>query len=237
MKLVTCALLGVLLSGCSLLETATSDRPNTTQRNAMGDIFGSIGAFIGAVNDPAAVDDGDLADIHATEPYRALLDPNNEGVAASARRAPGRSLVTPGCAAAADGVATWDCDFSAEVGGVTTDCHATGSGQDNGDGTYSGESLQTCPGLMVNVTATNLMFDEVAGAGGGRLFVELGTDALAGWADVTLTSVTFCTEEATPAPNGGTMEVDGQGALDNLPFDPITLEFKGDPECGIVLIQ
>lgn len=200
--------------------------------SALGDTLGAIGAFAAIVNDPATADEGDLADVHQTEPYRIVLDPD----AAAARRSADRGQRLGPCASKTGQSATWNCPLM--VNG--TSCTAAGNGTRNGDGTYSGMSTQTCPGgLTVQVNAMNVVFDETAGRGGGSITVRV---ALAGasiqdWAVMTITDLGFCLNESPPKPNAGRIEVDGRGRLDGLPFDPVKIRFSGDPVCGTALLD
>jgi hypothetical protein len=215
------------LAGCNLLEAANAERPNETQARALGDITGSMVAFAAVVDAPTEASDGDFADMHATAPYASILDPDG---AAAARRT--RAPLTDGCVTGEAGAAAWDCEIA--IDGEA--CTVVGSGEKSAAGTYSGSSTQTCGDVVVSLAATDLVFDEVSGSGGGHLEIELGAP-LAGYADVVLDGITFCTGEDRVLPDGGSITIDGLGALDGLPFDPLTLSFHDDPACGDTRIE
>jgi hypothetical protein len=223
-----CLLLVPFIGACSLIDAATSERPNSRQSTALGDIFVSIGSFVAVADDPAAADTGDLADMHAIGAYQIILDPDN---APAARVSTDRQPLD-GCTTKEGNSASWNCPFT--VNGA--DCTAVGSGTRTGE-TVSGSSTMTCGPLAVTVTATGVQFDEAAGSGSGELTVAVANPALAGWASVSIQSLGFCTGEANVLPNTGKVTVDGEGPLDGLPFDPLTLKFQSDPVCGTALIE
>ena len=224
-KLANLFPLVVALAGCDLINAATADHPSTKQTNSLGDVFGSIGAFVAVVKDPASATASDLADMHSTAPYRALLDP--DGPAARQARDADAPLDAR-CFTVAGSSATWDCSYP--VKGVP--CTAKGNGTfDRAAGTASGTSTQTCEGSpAITVTATKVAFDEKLGKGSGTFDVT-------GFAHVTVDSIGFCTNEATPKPNTGSVTVDGLGPLEGLPFDPIKISFSDVPECGAPTIE
>ena len=213
----------IALAGCDLIDAATADHPSSKQSSSLGDVFGSIGAFVSVVQDPANASTGDLADMHATAPYRELLDPD-----AAARRTRNSAPLDSACYTSSNSSATWDCSFI--INGVS--CTAKGNGTfDEAAGTASGTSRQTCnDGTDVTVTATKVAFDEKLGKGSGTFDVT-------GFAHVTVDSIGFCTNEATPKPNTGSVTVDGLGPLQGLPFDPIKISFSDVPECGVATIE
>jgi hypothetical protein len=226
---LACLVLVPFVGACSLIDAATSERPDSRQSAALGDIFVSIGAFVTVADDPAAADTGDLVDLHATAAYQQILDP--DGAPAARAIAPPR-LPLDGCTTKEGNSASWDCGFTLDGQA----CNAIGSGSRTGD-TVSGSSTLTCGALAVTVTATNVQFDEAAGRGSGELTVAVANPALAGWASVSIQGLGFCTGEANVLPNTGRVVVDGEGPLDGLPFDPLTLKFQDDPVCGTTLIE
>ena len=224
-------ILGLLLplTACNWIDAATAERPSSTQLDAVGDVFVSVGAFAAVVDVPAAADLGDLADIHAISAYPIALDP--EG--AAARRAEPEHRSLEGCVETGENSASWSCGYV--LAGV--DCLAEGSGTRAADGTVSGSSTQTCGATSVTVTATDIIFDEASGRGGGTLSVDVANPTLAGFATLTIDSLGFCSDAADPLPNAGRVTLDGEGALDGLPFDPLTLEFSSTPVCGAATIE
>ncbi|MEO8700103.1 MAG: hypothetical protein ABI867_08670 [Kofleriaceae bacterium] len=228
MNRLACLLLVPCLGACSLIDAATSERPDGRQSEALGDIFVSIGSFVAVADDPAAADTGDLADMHAITAYQLILDPDGAPAArASVTRQP-----LDGCTTKEANSASWNCSFTLNG----EDCTAVGSGTRTGE-TVSGSSTMTCGALAVTVTAADVQFDEAAGSGSGDLTVAVANPALAGWATVSIQSLGFCTGEANVLPNTGRVVVDGEGPLDGLPFDPLTLKFQDDPACGTALIE
>jgi hypothetical protein len=214
-----------LLSGCDWIDAATAERPSTEQSEAVGDMFVSVGAFATVVADPVAADTGDLADMHAITAYRTALDPQGSARVAESER---RSL--DGCVETTEDTATWSCGYV--VGGV--DCLAEGSGTRAPDGSVSGSSTQTCGATSITVTATGIVFDEVGGRGSGLINVDVGEASLA---TLAIDGLGFCTDQADPLPNAGRVIIDGEGELDGLPFDPLTLGFSDTPACGAITIE
>jgi hypothetical protein len=224
--------LGLVLmcvTGCNWIDAATAERPSSTQLDAVGDVFVSVGAFAAVVDDPASADLGDLADMHAIAGYQTALDPDG----AAARRAEPERRSLEGCVETGESSASWSCGYV--LAGI--ECLAEGSGTLSADGTVSGSSTQTCGTTSVTVTATNVIFDEVSGRGGGTLAVDVANPTLAGYATLTIDSLGFCSEAADPLPNAGRVTIDGEGALDGLPFDPLTLAFSSTPVCGAATIE
>jgi hypothetical protein len=215
-----------LLAGCEWIDAATAERPSSDQSGAVGDIFVSVGAFASVVADPVAADTGDLADIHAIAPYRTALDPGD----ASARRVQPERRSLDGCVETTENSATWSCGFA--LGGV--ECLAEGSGSRAADGTVSGSSTQTCGADRVTVTATSVIFDEASGRGSGLINVDVGD---ASYATLTIDGLGFCLDQADVLPNAGRVIIDGEGELDGLPFDPLTLAFSDTPACGAITIE
>lgn len=224
----------LVLGGCGLLDAATSDKPNSRQVEGIGDAFVAMAAFGTVIDDPAGADTGDLADMHATEPYKQILDPDNT-VAVEARTVTDRRPLTD-CTTHDGNSASWNCSLTFNG----NECNATGSGTKNGDGSYSGSSTISCTtaGLpTIRVSAANAIYDEEAGMGGGTLTVEVGHPNFGGWATFAVNGVELCTEDASPKPKAGTLVIDGQGPLDGLPFDTLTIEASDDPVCGTLLIR
>ena len=252
--IVTSLLFPIAALGCDYIDAASSDRPNGTQRTAMANIVEGIGGFVSVVGDPQNASDDNFADMHRTAPLGKILDPDAPEIAARIGDADQRVSPTD-CITTSGSEVSWECDFISPVGM----CTATGSGTANANGTYSGSSAQCCPALPrdeagvltascadaggseVILTATNLVFDEVGGTGGGSLHVAVQNHvtggALADLATVTLDGVGFCTDEPTVAPNSGTLTVDGLGVLEGTAFDPLTIKFTDTPECGVALIE
>jgi hypothetical protein len=222
-------LLLALLTGCEWIDAATAERPSSTQLDAVGDVFVSVGAFAVVVDDPASADLGDLADMHAIDPYRRALDPDQ--TVPRLGEPERRSL--EGCVTQGENTASWSCGYA--LNGV--ECLAEGSGTRAADGSVSGSSTQTCNNVRVTVTATKVIFDEAAGRGGGTISVDVENPTLAGWATLTIDALGFCTDEASPLPNTGRVTIDGQGSLDGLPFDPLTLAFSSTPACGAATLE
>jgi hypothetical protein len=228
-RFVFASLACCLITGCDWINAGLADHPSGAQADALGDVFTSIGAFVKVAADPASASTDDLADLHATDPYRRVLDPTT-----TARRGDRVATALGACVTIEGSTASWNCPL--QVG--ARPCIAAGSGGEASDGTISGTSTLTCEGTAtaITVTASNIVFDKVLGKGGGKLTVTT-SDPSPGLATVDIDGLGFCTEQAKPAPNTGTVTIDGQGPLEGLPFDPLTLSFSDVPECGVASIE
>jgi hypothetical protein len=221
----------VALGGCSLLDAATAEKPNSDQLEGMGNAFVAAGTFGAMIDDPASVSNNDLAEMHLADPYKQALDP--DGTRDVTLRTANDDTNVADCVTSdpETDTASWNCPLT--FMGVS--CTAVGSGSKIADMSYSGTSTLDCEGLFEMVlTAGGVFYNEESGSGGGSLTVNAnGVDV----ARMTIENVTLCTDQDPPKPNGGRVTIDGLGPYEALPFDPLKVKFQGDPVCGTALIE
>ena len=221
------------LGGCSLLDKATADRPNSTQAHAVGDVFDNMATVGGVMADPAGSNDTDMGEMFQTQAYYDLLDP----AGTAARRARSGGSFDPTCVDTTGSIAAWDCDV-AYAGGT---CNVSGSGAESPANHYAGTATLDAAGegspCIFPITLTgafDLDVEEGVGGSGAGTFNIAQTGEQAFGFDVTLDGIHFC---ANGAPDAGTLTVDGTGAADGLPFDPISILFSSESgECGVMEI-
>jgi hypothetical protein len=228
---VSASLVALVASGgCSLLDAATEEKPNSTQMEGMGNAFVAAATFGAMIDDPASVSTSDLAEMHLADPYKQALDPDDTRDVALRTAGGGASVTDCVTSDPATNTASWNCPLTF----LGASCTAVGSGSKTGT-SYSGSSTLSCDGLFEMVaTASGVFYDEAGGRGGGSLTINAnGVDV----ARMTIADVTLCTDQSTPKPNGGTVTIDGLGPYAALPFDPLTVRFQDQPVCGTALIE
>jgi hypothetical protein len=214
------------LTGCQLWDLATQDRPNTVQKEAIGDIFAHVGTVGSVVGDPDAADDEDLRDSFEIAPYVLLIAPDT--TVATARRAGGRPLAAtsdPGCIIAGESEITFDClvPWDGDV------CTVTGTGRAEGMHYTAVVGASGPPCGMTDLTAD---FTLTGTSGTGTVTVDAAeADEL--HIELMLNEITFCEDGL---PSGGTLVADGMGTFQNQPFDG-TVEVEFGPQCGLALLK
>ncbi|MCI0637018.1 MAG: hypothetical protein L0206_24345 [Actinobacteria bacterium] len=235
------SLLLVLLSGCSLLEAATADKPNSDQQNAIGDAFVQIGTLASIAADPAQTTNDDLVTAMTFDHFARLINPSSASAPAPIALKP--ATPPPGCVVVNGDNRTLDCAVTLDDG---RNCVVAGSLRREPRGeafayigrvTLGGEG---CPTGTADVDVTVEGMPEDPNLVNGSLtfsYDDRGMDIYTGSCVLQQLGIT---EKCPNVPSQGRLIVDmDEGSFKNgKPVNGrIELSFNESPGCGVILIE
>ena len=230
------------LGACSLIDAATSDRPNSDQQNALGDTFVQLGTIAAIAAEPTSTSNDDLVTAMTFDHFARLIDPE------AAAAVPGPvafkpATLPPNCVKVDGDMRMLDCAVMLRDGRnclITGDLRreARGPGSD-----YKGRVVLGGSGCPTGTADVDLYIegatDDPNVASGSLVFGydDPGKTSLSGTCVLDQVAIT---EKCPNVPARGTIRVslDKGSVLNGGPVDGvIEMSFNESPGCGVILIE
>ena len=232
----------VTLGGCSLIEAATADRPNSEQQNAIGDTFVQLGTMASIAAEPQSTSNDDLVTAMTFDHFARAVDPE-AAAAAPGPKAFKPATAPPGCVRVEGDRRLLDCSV---VLPDSRSCLITGDlkREQRGAGyNYSGRAMLGGDGCPVGTADVDVYIegenDDPQVASGSLTFTYDDGERASYSGSCVLDQIAI-TEKCPNVPARGTLSVtiDNGGFVNGHPISGnIEFSFNETPGCGAIVIE